>query len=112
VGIAEKDEMKKELLPRAPKAKALAERKEIISFTIAVKDVKTAYKETENALMQLEGKVIKKESYKDGAIITAELDASKVKELMEKLKSLGEVRETALETLEGIVEIRIEILKI
>lgn len=93
---------------------ALVERKRKgVGLTINVKDIEVARKEIEKALMQLGGKIRKKEYFEQRNIIAAELDAKKVKDLFEKLKALGEVKEKALtfEAREGDIEIRIEIAK-
>jgi len=113
VGASEKDELKKEVLSREPKAKALTERKEIINLTVNVKDIKTTSKEIEKVLMQLNGKIIKTESFDNRDIISAELDSKQVEKLMEKLKLIGEVKEkeVAFETREGYIEIKIEMVK-
>jgi len=111
-GAVVKDESKTEVLSRAPRAKALAERKEeIFSLTINVKDIKTAIKEIEKVLIQLNGQIIKSESFENKEVITAKLDSKKLKELIDKLKLIGEVKEKDLEGLEGDIETRIEILK-
>jgi len=114
-GAAAKDESKTEVLSRASRAKALAERKgEFISLTISVKDTEIACKEIEKAFTQLGGKIIKKESIERKAVITAEIDSKNMNELFEKLKHIGEVKEkeAALEAPEGNVTITIEIVKI
>jgi len=113
IGASEKDELKKEVLSREPKAKALTERKEIINLTVNVKDIKTTSKEIEKVLMQLNGKIIKTESFDNRDIISAELDSKQVEKLMEKLKLIGEVKEkeVAFETREGYIEIKIEMVK-
>lgn len=111
-GAVAKDEQKTEVLSRAPKAKALAERKEeIFSLTINVKDIKTAVKEIEKVLIQLNGQIIRTESIENREIITANLDSKKLKELIDKLKLIGEVKEKALEGLEGDIKVRIEVVK-
>lgn len=114
-GAVAKDESRTEALSRGAKAKALAERKEeIISLIINVNDIRTASKEIEKALMELKGKIIKTESLENKDVITAEFDSKKIKELIEKLKLVGEIeeKEVVLEGLEGNIEIRIEIAKI
>ena len=111
-GAVAKDESKTEVSPRAPRAKALAEKKEeIFSLTIKVKDIKTAVKEIEKALTQLNGLITRTESFENREIITANLDSKKLKELIDKLELIGEVKEVALEGLEGDVKIRIEVVK-
>jgi hypothetical protein len=114
-GAVARDESRTEALSRGAKAKALAERKRvIISLTINVNDIKTASKEIEKALTQLKGKIIKTKSLENKDIITAKLNSQKIKELIEKLKLVGEIeeKEVGLEGLEGNIEIRIEIAKI
>jgi hypothetical protein len=113
-GAVARDELKTEALSSAPRAKALAERKEeSISLTIHVKDIETAGKEIEKALTQLGGKIIKTESFDDKHVITAELDSKNMKDLFEKLKLIGEVKgkETDFKVLEGDITITIEIVK-
>ncbi len=108
-GAVAKDEQRTEVLSRA---KAMAERKEErISLTINVKDIKTAGREIEKALMQLNGQIIRTESFENREIITAKLNLKKLKELIDKLKLIGEVKEVALDGLEGNIEISIEIVK-
>lgn len=114
-GAVAKDESRTEVLSRGAKAKALTEKKEeIISLIINVNDIRTASKEIEKALMELKGKIIKTKSLENKDIITAELNSKKIKELIEKLKLVGEIeeKEVVLEGLEGNIEIRIEIAKI
>jgi hypothetical protein len=114
-GAVAKEEMKRESLPAVPRAKALVERKkESIDLILNVKDIETANKEIERTVMQFEGKIIKTESLMGKNVIIAEFNSKKVKELIEKLKLIGEVKEKviALETTEGDIEIRIEIVKI
>jgi len=108
-GAVAKDEQRTEVLSRA---KAMAERKEErISLTINVKDIKTAGREVEKALMQLNGQIIRTESFENREIITAKLDSKKLKNFIDKLKLIGEVKEVALDGLEGNIEISIEIVK-
>ena len=110
-GAVAKDESKTEVLSRAPKA--LSEIKgKIISLTINVKDIETAGKEIEKAFSQLGGKVIKTESFENKEVMTAELNSNNLKELFEKLKRIGEIKEKdmVLEFLEGDATIMIEIV--
>ena len=113
-GTVAKDESKNQVLARAPKSKALAESKEeIITLTTNVYDIETAKKEIEKVLIGLGGKIIKTESYKDNNFITADLDSKKAAELIVKLKQIGEVKEKDMDlgSMEGYIEIRIEIVR-
>jgi len=113
-GAVAKDESKNQVLARAPKSKALAESKEeIITLTTNVDDIETAKKEIEKVLIGLGGKIIKTESYKDNNFITADLDSKKAAELIVKLKQIGEVKEKDMDlgSMEGYIEIRIEIVR-
>jgi hypothetical protein len=114
-GALAKEEPSQETLSPAPRAKALAERKEeIASLTINVKDIKTDSKEIEKALLQLNRQIIKKESLENKYVLITRLDSKKLKDLIEKLKLIGEIeeKELAVEALDGNVEIRIEIVEI
>lgn len=113
-GVIEKREYKRKALsPELRPALVERERKRV-SLTIDVKDIETARREIEEALMKLGGKIIKKEYFEQRNIIAAELDAKKVKDLFEKIKVLGEVkgRTLILEAVEGDIDIRIEIAEI
>jgi hypothetical protein len=111
-GAVAKDEQKTEVLSRAPRAKTLAEKKEeIFSLIIKVKDIKTASKEIERVLIQFKGQIIRTESFENREVITAKLDSKKLKELIYKLKLIGEIKEVALDGLEGNIEIKIEIVQ-
>jgi hypothetical protein len=83
-----------------------------ISFVIDVKDIEAARKEIEKVFTQLGGEVIKREYFKHRSVIIAKLGSVKVKELYEKLKLIGEVKEeaVALKAQEGEIEIKIELL--
>jgi len=114
VGALTKEEAKSEAAPAAPKLKAMAEeRKESIGVTVHVKDVGSAQKETERHISELGGKVVKKESYENKYVLTAEIDSGKLKGFLERLKSVGRVEEKDIdfEGAKGEVGIRIEIAK-
>jgi len=115
VGTLAKEEAKREAAPAAPRMKAMAEeRKESVRVTVHVKDVESAQKEIERHISELGGKVVKKESYENKDILTAEIDSGKLKELYERLKSVGQVKEKDIdfEGAKGEVGIRIEIISI
>ncbi len=99
--------------PLSPELRtALVERdKKAVRVTINVKDIETAGTEIDSALMQLGGKIIKTEDFEQRNVILAELDFRNMKELLEKLKLIGEVEERALplEAQEGTIAVRIEI---
>ncbi len=111
-GTIAKDESKTGVLSRAEKAKSLTEKKEAYSLTIHVNDIKTAGKEVEKALIQVEGRITKTESLEDKEIITAELDSTRLKGLIMRLENIGEVeeKEGVTGTHKGL-EIRIEIVQ-
>ncbi len=114
-GAISKDEVKGEGLSPAPKLKETMDRRKAdsISLTLNVRDLESALIEVEKAVTRLGGKIIKTEALENKNTLTAELDAEKIKELSGRLKALGEIKEkeTALETQEGKLEIRIEIIK-
>ncbi len=122
VGTVANDKSKREIMSSAPESKAMAEiKKDSISLSVNVKDIESARKEIEKALMQLKGKIIRTEFFENKEALIAELDSEKLKELNEKLKLIGEVKEEAvvLESLKvdaarfrGKVKIRIEIVEI
>jgi hypothetical protein len=118
VEAAVRDELKTEVLSRAPKEKASAEEKaEKISLTLYVKDVESAGKEIENIVIQLRGKIIKTESLVGKKVITVECDSKKINELIERLRLVGKIKEEGLslktlEGIKGIISIRIEIMSI
>lgn len=114
-GASVKEEKRREAAVTEPEIKkTLADKKEdVINITISVKNIETASKEIKKAIVQFGGKVTKKESFKDKNFLTAELNAKKIKELRERLKTMGKTKEKigALEKQEGIVEIRLEIVR-
>ena len=114
-GAIVKSESKREALPYELRARALVKGKEEgINLTINVKDIETATREIEKALMQLGGKIIKTEYLEQRNVVVAELNSKKVKELFEKLRPIGKLKDKALalEAREGDIEIRIELSKI
>jgi len=119
-GAVAKDESKREAISAAPKPKKLVEGKgsaasrDSISLTLKVKDLETVSEEIEKVFIQLGGKKIKTESFDNKKVIIIELSSKKLKELFEKLKLIGEVKEerVVLEEQEGDVRIEIEIVGI
>jgi hypothetical protein len=117
VGAAPMDELERGVaLSSAEFEKsALAEqREEGGRFVVNVKEIEPATKDIEGTLRQLGGKIINEESFANKAVIFAEIDSKKVGKLLDQLKLIGEVQgeEVALETWEGNVGIRIEIVEI
>jgi hypothetical protein len=115
IGASTRDELKTEVLSRAPKEKASADMKaEKIRLTLYVKNVESAENEIKNNVFQLGGKITGKESLDGKQVITAECDSKKINELLEKLRMVGEVKEEGIasKALEGVVKINIEIISI
>jgi hypothetical protein len=112
-GAVAKEEVKTEVLSRATKAKVMAIKKEAINITIHVKDIKTAREEIEKTLKQLEGKIIKTESFENHEIVTAEINSQQFQEFITSLKSISDVEEKKVDFqgLERNIEISIEIMK-
>ncbi len=119
-GAVAKDESKREAISAAPKPKELVEgkgfaaRRDSMSLTLKVKDLETVSEEIEKVFIQLGGKKIKTESFDNKKVIIIELSSKKLKELFEKLKLIGEVKEerVVLEEQEGDIKIEIEIVGI
>jgi hypothetical protein len=113
VGALAKEEEKREPAPAAPRMKAMAvEKKEATQVIVHVKNVELAQKEIEKHIAELGGKVVKKESYENKNILTAEMDSEKFKEFFGRVKSVGQVQEKGIdfENAKGLVGVRIEIV--
>ena len=89
-------------------------RRDVTVITLKVQNRESAKQEIEKVLSQLQAKIIKTEYPENQTIISAKLDAKKIKELIARLKQLGkmEEKEVSLEGLEGDREISIQIEKI
>jgi len=114
VGALAKEDAKREAAPAAPMMKAMIEeRKEGIIFTVYVKDIEPARKEIEKQISELGGKVVKEESYENKDILTAEIDSIKLREFLERVRFVGQVKEEKFdfESAKGKVDVRIEIAK-
>jgi hypothetical protein len=85
-----------------------------VDLKVRVKDVRIAGREVENFLGQLGARKIKRESSEEKEVLTAELNALKAKEFLEKLKAIGEIKEKGmpLDISEGDIAIRVEIVSI
>ena len=114
-GAVVRDEPEAKAPPSKLRLARVGRGREGISLTVNVKTIEAASEEIEKALVQLGGKIIKKEHSQDKSLITAELDSERVEKLSEKLRSIGELKEKApaYEAREGTmkVNIRIEIIK-
>ncbi|HWR58497.1 MAG TPA: DUF2275 domain-containing protein, partial [Thermodesulfovibrionales bacterium] len=115
-GAPARDEMHRDVRAAAPKGKLsyLAKRDEkAMAFTIVVKDPETAVREIERILKELEGKGIRVESIGEKKIITSEINSGELRRLVEKLRSVGQVREKDIdvETMKGELGVRIEIVR-
>ncbi len=116
-GVSAKGEARRGASADAPKAKlSFMEKKDekVLSFTVLVKDRETAFRDIEKTVAKLADTVIHTESVGEKRIITSEINAAKMKELIEKLKSSGQVKEKDIdfEAMKGEVGIRIEIVSI
>ena len=102
------------LTPKAASPKTAAESKaKEVHFLVHVEDLDTASRDIAETLRQLGGRAITTAPLKDKAVIDAEIDAKKLRELTDQLHLIGEVQEKglAMETWEGNVEIRIDLEK-
>ena len=108
-----RDELEAEAPPSKLRLARVGRGREGISLTVNVKAIEAASEEIEKALVQLGGKIMKKEYSQDRSLITAELDSQKVNELLEKLRPIGDLKDEALayEPREGTVRIAIEIAR-
>jgi len=108
-------EERKEAERPALAGKGLVGKAQTLHFSLEVKDVTEAGTKIGEAVTRLGGRIIKKESFENAQILSAEVDAQKVDELLATLRNLGEVKEEVLpakETTEGNRLITIKILPI
>jgi hypothetical protein len=128
--MAKEKETERESIALAGAAKETRERKKLaaapmvkesavvkpgpVDLTVRVKDVRIAGREVENFLGQLGARKIKRESSEEKEVLTAELNALKAKQFLEKLKAIGEIKEKGvpLDISEGDIAIRVEIVSI
>lgn len=97
----------------APSLKAEEETKSYdIFLTVNVKDLAPAKKAIWKILSQSGGKVTKTESYKDRYVFSAELNTTRLKELNEKLRDIGEVKQKDFDSMktQGNLSVKIEIV--
>jgi hypothetical protein len=112
---ARREKVERKVSSAAPQITASTFTKpEIIDVTLQTRDAKAAIRDVETILNQLGAQEIKKESLQSTEILRAELDAEKTQELFEKLKLLGEVKETGsrAEKPKRTVRIRIEVVSL
>jgi len=113
-GAVARDAQESEAEAQKPTFKmATREKARHISVTLTVRDAAQAARETENLLNQLGAQKIKRELIENTQIITAELQAQKVEELSEKLRTIGAIKErdSFQQIPEGDVPVRIEITR-
>jgi hypothetical protein len=113
-GTAKDVYQKTEAFSRSPKVKASPEKEGDIRLILNVRDTESASKNIEEIITQLEGKIIKTESFNNKKVLVADLSSRRIEELVQKLKHTGEIEEkkSDLKELEGIIRIKIEIVKI
>jgi Predicted integral membrane protein (DUF2275)/Putative zinc-finger len=85
-----------------------------LRFSLEVKDVTRAGTKIEEAVTQLGGKIIKKESLENAQILSAEVEAKKIDELLATLGHLGEIKDKVrlAREAEGSMVITIKILPV
>ncbi len=107
-----RDVQRRALSVPAPRLGAARKRTEAIGVTVRVKDVRTAMGEIENLLVRLGATRIGREFTENGGMITAAFQAERLNDLLEQLKTVGEIKEkdTVTDVGPGIDEIRIEII--
>jgi hypothetical protein len=92
--------------------KSAGEKKDYADITLKVDSLATALKDIENIVVQLEGRIIETEGFKDRHVLIISYDPSRTNELLKKLQLIGEIEgETVSEEREGYQEISIEILE-
>lgn len=115
--VAAKEDIHQGAREAAPKAKlSVMEKKDekVLSLTVLVKDLETAAGEVEKIVKGLEGKVVRVESTEGKQIITAEVNASNLNDLIGRLRSVGQVKEKDIDFkgAKGEIGIRIEVVSI
>jgi hypothetical protein len=68
-------------------------RAQTLRFSLEVKDVTEAGTKIEEAVTRLGGKIIKKESFENAQILSAEVEAKKMDELLATLGRMGEIKD-------------------
>ncbi len=108
-----RQEARQEALQAAPRLKASAEMKiERMVLTVKVKELESASREIEKTITALGGKIIERESVEGKKTVVIEVNSNGFNELLEKLKSIGEVKEeTKMRKLEGAQRVKIEVVE-
>jgi hypothetical protein len=117
MGAYAKDEARQAARAAAPEAKLSSmekKKEEPLILTVFVKDPESAVREIEKMLKDLEGKTVRTESAEGKTVIPAEISAAKLREVIERLKAAGQVKERKIdfESMKGEVKVRIEIVEI
>ena len=110
---AAKDTRERKKLAAAPKPKEVAAKKpRLMMITVNVNNMDAAGGRVESLLNRFGARKITKESLEGREILTTELKAPQVKEFLEKLKAIGEVKEKGLppDISEEDVTIRVELV--
>jgi len=108
-----RDTRERKKMAAAPKAMGTAAIKPgPVQVLVTVKDVRGASGEVETFLGQAGARNIKKESHEGREVLTAELKAESVREFLDKLKGVGEMKEKPVspDIAEGNISIRVEIV--
>lgn len=116
-GASVKDEARQAARPATPEAKlSYMEKKkeEMLTLSVLVKDPEAAGKEIEKTLKELEGKAVWVETAERKRIITGEINASKLKDLVVRLNAVGKVKERKIDfaSVKGELKVKIEIVEI
>jgi hypothetical protein len=112
-GTEIKETREHKAMSAAPQLKTVASKKpHIITITVKATNIAVAGKDVEDLLNKSNAQKIKCESLENMEVITAELASQKIKELFEKLKTIGEMKEkgTPSDLSEGNIIVRIEIV--
>ena len=75
--------------------------KEEVSITLKTVDIDSAKREIEKVLSRFGGKVVREESVSDALLITGELGPDKLQPFMDRLKTLGTVKEKTMRPVAG-----------
>ena len=108
-----RDTRERKKMAAAPKAMgAAAIKPEPVQVLVTVKDVRGASSDVETFLGQAGARNIKKEFHEGKEVLTAELKAESVREFLDKLKAVGEMKENTVspDIGEGNIPIRVEIV--
>jgi hypothetical protein len=84
-----------------------------IFLTLNVQDISVAAQEVEKILIQLDGKIIKKEVVTNANAITGTIDSTRLQKFFEKLTNIGELKEKDVNSkhYEGTVALEVLVIK-